>query len=165
MIGLKIDDVKQFTSKLFVGDTFDRFLVREAEITTFNTFSINGRIRHGYYSQEEMEENEIGKLSSWGMVKPICFSLIKGKRLPQSFQIVMQAAPVEVDQFLTHNQLSVMAEQIKGLYVNIRYENGKILCVTGTSVSFFTLDKSLDEAWDESVKWFLKQQVIAYLLD
>ncbi len=165
MIALKIDDVKQFTSKLFVGSTFDKFLVREVTIVTYNSFSIDGHIKQGYYTEAELEENRIEDLSSWGTLKPFCFSLIKGKKLPGSFQIVLQIAPADVEAFLSHSQLAVPADQITGLYVNIRYEDGALNCVTGTSVSFFTLDKSLDREWDEAVKLFLKGQEIEYTLE
>ncbi|MFR5732330.1 MAG: DUF5721 family protein [Clostridium sp.] len=32
---------------------------------TFNSFTIDGRIRQGYYSDEELETNRIEELSSW----------------------------------------------------------------------------------------------------
>ncbi len=35
MIALNIEEMKPFTTKLFVGEVFDRFLVKEASITTF----------------------------------------------------------------------------------------------------------------------------------
>ena len=89
MIALKIEDMKQFTARLFMGETFDHFLIREAEIITFNVFTIDGHIRQGYYSEEELEENQLEELSSWKMIRPYCFSLIKGKKLPGSFQIVL----------------------------------------------------------------------------
>ena len=56
MIALKAEDVKDFTSKLFLRKTFDSFLVKEARITTYNQFSIDGHIRKGYFSPEELEE-------------------------------------------------------------------------------------------------------------
>ena len=49
---LKIEDMKQFTASLFLGEVFDSFLLKEAEIVTFNMFTIDGRVRHGYYSEE-----------------------------------------------------------------------------------------------------------------
>ena len=55
MVGLKIEDVKGFTSKLFVKEDFDLFLVKEVQIVTFNSFSIDGHIRKGYFSEEELE--------------------------------------------------------------------------------------------------------------
>ena len=59
MIALKIEDMKQFTASLFLGEVFDSFLLKEAEIVTFNMFTIDGRVRHGYYSEEELEEHQI----------------------------------------------------------------------------------------------------------
>ena len=79
MVALKIEDLKGFTSKLFVGDVFDQWLLREATITTFNVFTIDGRIRHEYYTKQEMEENSIGRLSPWKTIRPFCFSLVIGK--------------------------------------------------------------------------------------
>ena len=58
MIALKAEDVKDFTSKLFLRETFDSFLVKEARITTYNQFSIDGHIRKGYFSPEELDKLE-----------------------------------------------------------------------------------------------------------
>ena len=77
MVALKIEEQKTFTSGLFLGELFDRFLVREANITTFNSFTIDGHVRHGYYSDEELEENQIEEFSAWKVLKPFCFSLIQ----------------------------------------------------------------------------------------
>ena len=162
MIALRIEDIRQFTAKLFVGETFDHFLIKEAEIVTFNVFTIDGHIRQGYYSEEELEENQMEELSSWKMIRPYCFSLIKGKNLPGSFQIVLQMPPQAVDKFVTGHQMPLKADQVNGLYLNIRYEEGKLFCVTGTSVSIFTLDKTLDMEWDQAVRSFLKKNEIIF---
>lgn len=162
MVAMKIDDIRQFTGKLFLREVFDRFLVREAVIVTFNTFRMDGHIRKGYYTKEELEEHPVEELSAWSVLRPICFSLIKGKKLPESFQITLQLAPGDVEQFLKENQLGFLAEQIQGLYLNIRYEEGKLYCITGTSLSIFTLDKTLEQEWDKAAGMFLKQQEIFY---
>jgi len=93
MTALKVEDIRQFTSSLFIGAMFDRFLVREAEIVTFNTFHIDGKVRKEYYTEQELEEKHIGSLSLWEAVKPVCFSLIRGKKLHGSFRIVFQLGP------------------------------------------------------------------------
>ncbi len=162
MISLKIEDIRQFTSDLFIGTVFDEFLVREAVFVTFNTFTIDGRMKQGYYTERELEENRIEELSSWAMLKPFCFSLIKGKKLPGSFQITLQAPPKEVEKFLAESQLPLRPEQINGLYFHIRYEEGRLSCVTGTSLHIFTLDRMPDMEWDEAVKIFLKEHKIPY---
>lgn len=165
MVALRIDDIKQFTMKLFVGDTFDRFLLREANIVTFNTFSIDGHIKQGYYTERELEEGQIEELSSWAVIRPVCFSLIKGKKLPGSFQVVLQMPSSDVADFISESRLSIGSDQIHGLYISIRYEHGILYCVTGTSVNMFTLDKSLDTEWEEAVKLFLKREEIIYFLE
>ena len=100
MIALKIEDLKTFTAQLFMGETFDHWLVREANIVTFNSFTIDGRIRQGYYSDEELETNRIEELSSWKTLRPFCYSLIRGRKLPESFQITLQLSPEENEKFI-----------------------------------------------------------------
>lgn len=162
MIALKIDDLKDFTKKMFIGETFDNFLVREASIVTFNSFSIDGRVRQGFYSNEELEQSKIERFSAWKALRPFCFSLIKGNKLPESFLIVFQLSPTAVSDFLQDKGISFSPEQVNGLYMNIRYEDQKLFCITGTSVSQFTLDKSLDREWDEAVKQFLRKQELVF---
>ena len=45
MLALKITDIRDFTNKLFIGEVFDKFCLSEASITTFNTFTIDGRLQ------------------------------------------------------------------------------------------------------------------------
>ena len=114
MIALKIEDVKSFTSKLFVKEAFDAFLVKEVSIVTYNSFTIDGHIRQGYYTEEELEENRIEEFSSWKMLRPFCFSLIKGKKLPGSFKIVLQLPPVNVEKFASGIGAGIDGSQIGG---------------------------------------------------
>lgn len=162
MVSLKMEDIKDFTARLFVGDTFDSWLVREATITTFNTFHIDGRIRVGYYTERELEENRIEEFSSWKELRPICYSLIKGKKLPENFQITFQLIPTEVEAFLNTAQLDFTVDQVSGLYMNVRYEGNEIRCVSGTSMNIFTLDKQIDIEWDVATKLYFKDCQIPY---
>ena len=52
MVALKVEEQKAFTEGLFIGEIFDKFLVREAEIVTWNRFSIDGKIRQGYFRKK-----------------------------------------------------------------------------------------------------------------
>ena len=56
----------------------------------------------------------------------------------------------------------LLPDQVGGLYLNIQYENGEMYCITGTSLQVFTMDKSLEREWDESVRQFLKKHGIAF---
>ena len=162
MVALKIEEQKAFTSGLFLGDLFDRFLVREVNITTFNSFMIDGRVRHGYYSDEELEANQIEEFSAWKTLKPFCFSWIKGKRLPESFRIVFLLSPAGKEAFVEKHVPGMSPDAVGGLYLNVSYENNELTIVTGTSLNLFTMDKTLEREWDESVKQFLKRHDVAY---
>lgn len=162
MVALKIEEQKAFTAGLFIGDMFDSFLVREANIVTFNSFTIDGRVRQGYYSDEELEENQIEEFSSWKAIKPICFSLIRGKRLPESFRLVFMLPPDAKERFVESRVPGILPEQVGGLYLNVHYENNEMTCITGTSLNIFTMDKTLEREWDESVKQFLHKKEIPF---
>lgn len=161
MVSLKIEEQKPFTAGLFLGELFDAFLVREVQIVTFNTFSIDGRIRRGYYSAEEAEERRLEEYSYWKTLKPYCYSLIKGKHLPESFRVVLMLSEDAKEKMLKKHLPQTPPETVGGLYLNIQYENNELRVVTGTSMKTFTMDKSVEWEWDACVKEFLKKQGIA----
>ena len=160
MIALKAEDVKSFTSRLFVKEDFDSFWVKEVNIVTYNSFTMDGHTRQGYYTEEEREEQKIGEFSSWKKLRPFCFSLIKGKKLPESFKIVLQLPPENTERFAASSGAGIEGDQIQGLYLNIRYEEGELYCITGTALKFFTMDKTLDTQWDQAVRDFFRSHQI-----
>ena len=164
MIALHILDVKGFMGKLLGGSTFDRFLLLEATITTYNTFIIDGHVKKEYYSMEELEESDFAKqvYSYWQTLKPFCFELIKGKKTPLNFKYVFLLAPSNVMRLLQQAQIPISAGDINGLYLNIKYDGTTLSCITGTSLKVFTLDRTLDSVWDNMVKKFLTQHEINF---
>ena len=161
MIALQIEDMKEFTRQLFTGETFDRFLCREARFVTFCGFTIDGSLRQDYFSEEELEHARMEEHASWGMLRPICFHLIRGKKLPQSFSIVLSLPPAGVQRFLAEKSPAGQNELVGGLYLNIRYENRRLLCVSGVSLTGFSPDKTAEHAWDDAVKAFFRKAKIA----
>lgn len=162
MIALQIQDIKFFTKALFLGETFDWFLVKEASIVTFNSFFIDGAIRQGYYSEEELEAGRIEQYSSWKLLRPFCFSLIKGNKLPESFSIILRLPPDQTERLLKERCASWSLEQVSGLYLNIRYENHTLTAVTGVALQQFTMDKTLEHEWDDMVQAFFKKHQIPF---
>ena len=162
MVSLQIEEIKEFTRQLFIGTTFDHFLLREAQIVTFNSFQIDGRIRPDYYSAEEREEQGIEGFSAWLALRPFCFSLIKGKKLPERFSIILKLPKAATEQFLTARKSQWLPEQVGGLFLNIHYENQHLSCVTGLSLNQFTLDKTLEREWDESIRTFLRKEELPF---
>lgn len=157
MLTLVLSDLKQATSQLFIKESFDYFLVHEVQITTFNTFTINGHIHSDFYNSDELSHLRDQTLSDWKTLRPICFNLIKGQKLPLQFRLVFTLSRSNMDKFIAEYHLESFKDSIQGLYLNFHYEHGQLLLHTGTSLSIFSMDRSVENAWDDIIQRILKQ--------
>lgn len=159
MIALEIKGTKSIMNTLLRSEQFDSFLVEEAVITTFNTFHIDGHLVKEFYSREELEEFEDSRKSTvfscWNDIRPVCFQLIKGKKTPVSFKVVLHAAPQLVEKIAANPECGVAASLIRSLVLNIRYDNGRVTCITGSAFTTFVMDKSVEKLWDAYVRGLL----------
>ncbi len=159
MIALEIKGTKNIMNALLISEQFDPFLVEEAVITTFSTFHIDGHLVKDFYSSDELEAFEKNQKSTvfscWNDIRPICFQLIKGKKTPVSFKVVLHAAPQLVEKIAANPECGVAANLIRSLGLNIRYDNGKVTCITGSAFTTFVMDKSVERLWDAHVRQLL----------
>lgn len=153
MVAYEIVDKKSFTSELFDGKLFDDFLSVSAEIVTYNTFNIDGKIKKAYYSDEERTELALSEYSKWEVIRPVCFNLIKGKKLPVSFKLVLKLSEIEKEIFLKEKEINNIP--VSHLYINIRYEDNNIRCIGACSYNEFVTDKSAETKWDDYIKEYL----------
>ncbi len=144
-----ITDIKTFMKKLLIKEDFDSFLLKEATITTYNTFTIDGRIKEGFYSKDDFDTLEYKSFSSWAAVKPHCFNIIKGKNLPINFKITLKVNDTDTISILKESGASINIADVEGLLLNIKYENNTLDCISATSLYTFTTDKSLENHWDK----------------
>ena len=72
MLALKIIDVKDFMNKLLIGEVFDRFFLVEASVTTFNVFTIDGRLQQDFFDTDTADSLKSKSIdySLWRDVKP-----------------------------------------------------------------------------------------------
>lgn len=166
MIAFQMQDIRTFMSRLLLSSAFDAFLVVEGSITTFSTFQIDGRLHPDYFTREEQEASGLGerRFSRWQEIRPFCLDLIKGKRTPLCFRFTFQLSPENTGKLLTQSDSPFSPADVNGLILNIRFENGGLICTTATSLKVFTLDKSLDQAWDQMVQRFFLQQNLSFTL-
>ncbi|MDE6219031.1 MAG: hypothetical protein K2G51_01095 [Lachnospiraceae bacterium] len=159
MIALEIKGTKNMMNSLLRSEQFDSFLVEEAVITTFNTFHIDGHLVKEFYSSEELETLESSRkslvFSSWSDIRPVCFQLIKGKKTPVSFKVVLHATPQLIEKIAANPECGVAANLIRSLVLNVRYDNGKVTCITGSAFTTFIMDKSVDRLWETYVRQLL----------
>ena len=164
MLAIQIKDVKTFMSKLLSGNTFDSFLLEEAQIHTFNTFTIDGHQNRDFYTKEELEDPELFQYeySEWKNMKTICFQIIKGKKVPTFMKIILHQKPEYVYTILEEGGALEFSDTLKALVVTIRFDVNGLLITTGTSFSTFIMDKTPDLLWDNRFRKFLAEQEIEF---
>ena len=141
MISLNITDTKSFMNHLFKEVTFDTFSFRVAEIHSFCEFEIKA-------------PKTIEKLT-WLDMKPYVFNIIKGKTTPKSIKLILTLD-------------SETAKEIDSggeYFFNIYFTEGVLNVVTGTSAKVFTLDKTMDNLWEDYVSEFLTRHEITFTED
>ncbi len=153
----QVKKIKEFMAALLMREEFDRYFVQEVEIVTYNTFRIDGHIQKSFYSKEEYEELEEPRLTRWKKLRPLCFEMIKGSKTPVRFKIILRAANEETEELFQQSQVSISKEQLDGLYLNLMYENDVLQGISATSLNIFTMDKTLEKAWDKRINGLLEQ--------
>lgn len=165
MISVKITNNKAFMKSLLATELFDKFYVEEVAIDTFNSFYIDGHVHKDFYNDEETDSSApISDFSRWTDLRPICLDLIKGKRTPLKFKFVFHLDEDKTAEIIEKAGAGLSAGDIK-LAVNIRFSNGELVITTGTAFNIFTLDKSIEKAWDSYFPSFLESNdiILQYL--
>ena len=159
MISLKILEMNRFMGKLLKGENFDGFLLKEGFLRTGMEYRFQGRVFPEYYDTEE-QEKYTEEYIYWGELKPFVFELVKGKRTPLAFSFTMLLTKNDTTQLLARRQVNV-GEDSPSLFLQVRFEYGMGRIITGTARNTFTLDKSLEEAWDTEVRQMMKAMELA----
>ncbi len=164
MIALELTDIKDFMNKLLRTEVFDHFLLQEAVITSSATYTINGQITKGFYSEEEIAELQLEgcRFLPFSMLRTNCFNLIKGKKTPTAFRFVFLLSPKNMEKTLRSVGSSYQASDVTGMYINLKYQNQLLSLTTGIAYNVFSTDKTLESEWDKMVMKFLKQHEIAF---
>ena len=140
---------------------FDSYLLESAVITTFNSFSIDGRIHKDFYPKEE-KDSITDSFSRFSVIRPICLSLIRGKNTPLAFNLILHFPTESHKLFLNELTDSFNVSDIRAFVLSLKYDGSFVYCTTGTSLNTFTLDKSLDQRWDSYIPELLQSASISF---
>lgn len=164
MIALELTDIKDFMNKLLRSEVFDHFQLQEAVITSGATYTINGQITKGFYSEEELAELHLNgcRFLPFYMLKTNCFDLIKGKKTPSAFRFVFLLSPENMEKTISSVNSSYKVSDVTGMYINLKYQNQLLSLTTGIAYNVFSTDKTLENEWDKLVVKFLKQHEIEF---
>ena len=163
MIALKIADIGIFINKLLKDGLCDHFLLQEAVITQAATFTIDGSFQPDYFDPDEIAAMQLQDLSyvPFSLMRPHCLKLMQGKKKPLSFKFVFLLSPQNQCKTIERAGTAFLPEDVSGMYVHFTYKNEILTCTTGISYRKFSLDKTLDQEWDQLGPVFLRQKGIA----
>ncbi len=136
----------------------DHYQLIEGSITTFCTFTIDGTWQKDFFDSDAEDADRA--FVPWENCKDYCFSLIKGKRAPLAFKFVFYYPADQVASLLSHYDITVPEEESYGLCINLRFDANGLSLTTGVSKKQFSLDRSVDHAWDSYLMSFLKHYQI-----
>ena len=150
----EISDRKAFTSSLFLGGFFDELLLVEAAFTTYAVFTVDGRLQRAFFDSDEQDRLSEEDFIFWKQAKDFCFSVIRGKRPPLQFRVVLQL-PASHPFCSLHPDLAREAAS-QNLYLNIQYRDQSIICTSGSSSRTFVPGTQPGRIWDDLLSEFLK---------
>lgn len=145
---------------LLKGEAFDRLLLREGMVRTYMEYRFFGKRFSDYYEAGEQEQYQGREFVSWSEAKPFFLELIRGKRTPLAIQLQLQLPKEDTSQLLSDVKRS-SGEELPTLLLMLRYENGIARLLTGVSKQAFSLDRSVEEAWDAGARELLRALEIA----
>ncbi len=153
MFAFEINDRREFTSRLFIGTTFDEFLLSECVITTFATFTIDGSVQRDFFAAGDEDAPREGQhLLPWKRYRDHCRLLIRGKQPPLFFRIVLQVPSLP----------ELQPEEGVSLYLNIQYRDNSIRCTTGSSIRSFTPGMTPPGESERYILRYLESQGISF---
>ncbi len=164
MLAFEILSTKLFMNQLLAGDCFSSFLLESASVTTFNTFTIDGRIHPTFFDCEDSsyEIHTKYSFSPFLDLQELLYNIIKGNRTPLQIKLTLLLKPEAMEKLLQTDDCTISCSQISAFVLNIKYDGSKILLTTGISYEGFTMDKSAEPIWDNAVKKFLSAKEIPY---
>lgn len=145
-----IDEKTEYLKELFEKEKYDSFYLFEARVKTKLDYYVNGRLNREYFDTEE--QADLPEYVEWKDIKQIVYSYIKGKRLPIGCKIILMFNRENISRLLEMNNLPVKTEDVSALFMNVVYEHETLSVTTGTSLKIFTMDKTLEHVWDDTVK-------------
>ncbi|MFV0362991.1 MAG: DUF5721 family protein [Suipraeoptans sp.] len=151
-------DTKSCMNQILLRDTFDSFYFLEGEIITSNKFNIDGHLHPAYF-----DEAPSNMYTTWKSIRDYCLTIIKGKRTPLSFRFVFSLTDNMIANFIKESNLNLETDSIQGLYYNLRFDDETLVCVTGTTLKEFSLDKTIEKSFDEYASTFFKKLGISVL--
>lgn len=164
MKNFQIEDAKEFLGDLMTNEKYDSFYLFEARIKSDLDYYVNGK-RNMEYPRNEDERGARGAKESngetgfhenesyicWKDIKDTLRLLMGEEQLPLSLKLILMFHRDNITRLIEMNNLPLAPEDVGALFYNVYLERGELSVTTGISLKVFTMDKTLEHLWDESV--------------
>ena len=159
-----IKDQKQFMNRLLKSELFDHFLLAEATIHGAISYNVDGHINQEFFEAEELAAltADGSEYLPFSHFRPICYELIRGKHTPLYMKFVFLLSPANEKKTIASADTAFSAEAVGGMFLNLTFRDGQMILTTGVSYRSFTMDRSLDNAWDTLAARFLNNHGIDF---
>ena len=154
MIAVTLDtaEVKGFMNRLLREDILDQFEVRGVEMAQSTRISINGALETPTENTDSEAKPSSPGFITWEALRPLIFAIIKTGVKPKQIKIIFSKKTQEAKE---------LHQNAAALFLNMIYENDTVNFTTATAQKEFSLEKSLDDSWDEWVRgFFMKNSIV-----
>lgn len=157
MISLVADDTRSFMNCLIKSEAFDNFLIYTFSIDTLYNLSIDGAINKDYLSSDEQEIYEGQSYIDYTQVKPILTNILKQSHTPTAMKITFTLNRKSTEQVQRRLIGETDVLPVQGFLINLVFDGEKVRITTGTNYAQFTLDKSIEQSFDQMMRQFFKK--------
>lgn len=154
---LQADDTKQFMQKLIRSSAFDHLLIYEMSMDVLHHFEIDGSINEAYLSTDEKETYLNQKYVDWASVKPFISAILKQSHTPTSMKMTFILNDQATNDIQSRYFDEVHLYPVQGFLMNITFDGQSLKVTTGINYKQFTMDKSLEHAFDQMIGQFFKK--------
>lgn len=143
-------NIGEFMKNFLLTETFEPFVVVEASIIGAFRVDFDGALTNGF------SNNGVEKFIQYSKLRKVILYLIQGDKPPLSFKIVLAVSQSNLATYVKKHNEEFETVIPTGLFINIKFENGKLLLTSGCSTDKLDLDRIVDKAWDLSLRNFLE---------
>jgi len=144
------NDIKILMNRLLKEDVFDKFEVRGVEVFGFTKFTASGVLDRTALPEDGAEKagETARSYCLWEELRPYVYAWVRGGRTPRSMKIVFS---------LGDDAVRKAHENAAAMFLNLNFEEGAARFTTAIAQKTFTMDKTVDQVWDQKIVNFFKK--------
>lgn len=157
MIVLSADDPRVFMNTLIRQEAFDNFLLYSLDYEGLFPITLHGDLNSDFLGEEDKVKYQGNDYISWQDIRPFLLNVLKLYHMPQAMRITLTLTKKATSDI----QARVLGEgrvyPVQGFSLNITYVDNKVKVTTGTNYAQFTLDKTIEQSFDQMISQFFKK--------